>query len=109
MKHTRLVVTAFSLCIVLSLLASLLLLLNVNAIPKHTRMIDTGKQILESALAMELQEKNYVLSIHRDALDNVKDKITNLRKLLSFYEKSRFAEKGENFVELADWDEAMNL
>lgn len=109
MKPPRLVVTAFSICIVLSLLVGILLLLNVKAIPKHTRMINAGNQILESALGMELQEKNYVLSSHKEALDNVKDKITNLRKLLSFYEKSRFAEKRENFVELADWDEAMNL
>ena len=109
MKPTRLVVTAFSICIVFSLLVGILLLLNVKAIPKHTRMINTGNQILESALGMELQEKNYVLSSHKEALDNVKDKIINLRKLLSFYEKSRFAERRENFVELADWDEAMNL
>ena len=109
MKPSRLVVTAFSICIVLSLLTGLLLLLNVKAIPKHTRMIDTGKEILESALAMELQERDYLLSSHNEALDNVKDKISNLRKLLSFYEKSRFAERGENLVELADWDEAINL
>ena len=109
MKPTRLVITAFSICIALSLLISILLLLNVKAIPEHTRIIDTGKQIVESALAMQLQEKNYVLSSHKDVLGHVKDTISKSRKLLSFYEKSRFSEKQADLVALADWDEAMNL
>ena len=109
MKPTRLVITAFSICIALSLLIGILLLLNVKAIPQHTRMIDTGKQIVESALAMQSQEKDYVLSSHKDVLDHVKDTISNSRKLLTLYEKSTFAEKRADLVALADWDEAMNL
>ena len=109
MKPTRLVITAFSICIALSLLIGILLLLNVKAIPEHTRIMDTGKQIVESALAMQLQEKDYVLSSHKDVLGRVKDTISNSRKLLSFYEKSRFSEKQADLVALADWDEAMNL
>jgi hypothetical protein len=109
MKPTRLVITAFSICIALSLLIGILLLLNVKAIPQHTRMIDTGKQIVESALAMQSQEKDYVLSSHKDVLDHVKDTVSNSRKLLSLYEKSTFTEKRAGLVALADWDEAMNL
>ncbi|MBW1716227.1 MAG: hypothetical protein JRJ77_10455 [Deltaproteobacteria bacterium] len=109
MKQTGVVITAFGISIALSLLAGTLLLLNVKAIPNYTRMIDTGKQILESVLGAQLQEKNYLLYHQKDALDNVKDKVGNLRKLLSFYEKSRFAEKRAELFKLADWEEAMNL
>jgi hypothetical protein len=109
MKQTSVVTTAFSVCIALSFLIGTPLLLNVKDSPKYTRMIDTGKQILESVLEMQLQEKEYLLYHQKDALDNVKDKIGKLRDLLSFYEKSRFAEKRPEFFKLADWEEAMNL
>jgi hypothetical protein len=109
MKQTRVVTTAFSVCIALSFLIGTPLLLNVKDSPKYTRMIDTGKQILGSVLEMQLQEKEYLLYHQKDALDNVKDKIGKLRDLLSFYEKSRFAEKRPEFFKLADWEEAMNL
>ena len=109
MKQTRLVITAFSVCVALSLPIGIVFLVNVKAIPNYTRMIDTGKQILESVLGAQLQEKNYLLYHREDALDNIKDKIGNLRKLHSFYEKSRFAEKRAEFFKLADWEEAMNL
>ena len=86
-----------------------ILLLNVKDTPKYTRMIDTGSQIVESVLQMQLQERNYLLYYREDALDNVEDEIAKLRKLLSFYEKSRFAEKRAEFFELGHWEEAMNL
>jgi len=109
MKQTRVVMTAFSVCIALSFVIGTPLLLNVKDSPKYTRMIDTGKQILESVLEMQLQEKNYLLYHQKDALDNVKDKIVKLRDLLSLYEKSTFAEKRPEFFKLADWEEAINL
>ena len=108
MKQTRAVTTAFSVCIALSFLIGMPLLLNVKDSPKYTRMIDTGKQILGLVLEMQLQEKEYLYH-QKDALDDVKDKIGKLRDLLSFYEKSRFAEKRPEFFKLADWEEAMNL
>jgi len=109
MKLTRVVITAFCVGTALSLLIGTLLLLNAKAIPKYTRMIDTGRQILETVLEMQLQEKDYLLLHQEDALDNVKDEMGKLRKLLSFYEKSRIAEKQAGFFELAIWEEAMNL
>jgi len=109
MKLTRVVITAFSVCIVLSLLISTILLLNVKDIPKYTRMIDTGRQIVESVLEMQLQERNYLLYYREDAFENVADEIGKLRDLLSFYEKSRFAEKRAEFFKLRDWEEATNL
>ena len=109
MKQTRVVMTAFSVCIALSFLIGTSLLLNVKDSPKYTRMIDTGKQILGSVLEMQLQENEYLLYHQKDALDNVKDKIGKLRDLLSLYEKSTFAEKRPEFFKLADWEEAINL
>jgi len=109
MKQTRVVTTAFSVCIALSFVIGTLLLLNIKDSPKYTRMIDTGKQILESVLEMQLQENEYLLYHQKDALDNVKDKIGKLRELLTFYEKSTFAEKRPKFFKLAEWEEAINL
>lgn len=109
MKKPTVVKTAFSICALLSLLLGTLLLLNVKAIPKYTRLIADGKQIQGLVLKMELQEKNYVLYHQEDALENIKDKIGTLRTILSFYEKSTFAERpGEGF-NFAVWEEAMNL
>jgi hypothetical protein len=109
MKYIRADITAFIICIALSLLICTFLLLNVKAIPKYTHMVDTGKQILESVLELQLQEKNYLLYNQKNVLDNVKDKLSNLRGLLSFYEKSGFSENQAEFLGLADWEEAMNL
>ncbi len=109
MKQTRVVTAAFSVCIALSFLIGTLLLLNIKDSPKYTRMIDTGKQIRESVLEMQLQENEYLLYHQKDTLDNVKDKIGKLRDLLTFYEKSTFAEKRPKFFKLADWEEAINL
>jgi hypothetical protein len=109
MKQTRVVTAAFSVCIALSFLIGTLLLLNVKDSPKYARMIDTGKQILELILEMQLEEKNYLLYHKKDVLDNVKDEIGKLRDSLSFFEKSRFAEKRAELFKLADWEEAVNL
>lgn len=108
MKQAGVVIIAFSVCIALSLLIGAFLLLNVKAIPQYIHMMDTGKQILETVLEMQLEERNYLLQQQKDALDNVRDKMADLRKLHSFWEKSRFAEKRAEF-KLADWEKAMNL
>ena len=86
MKQTGVVIIAFSVCIVLSFLIGAFLLLNVKAIPKYIHMMDTGEQVLKSVLEMQLEEKNYLLLQRKDAFDNVKDKIANLRKLHSFWD-----------------------
>ncbi len=109
MKNITVVKTAFSICILLSLLIGVFLLLNVKAIPKYTRLIDNGKQILESVLEIQLQEKNYLLHQQEDVLDHIKERMGKLRKVLSFYEKSTFSEKQAEFFEFAVWEEAMNL
>ncbi len=109
MKNITVVKTAFSVCILLSLLIGTLLLLNVKAIPKYTRLIDSGKEIMESVLEMQIEEKDYLLYHKEDALDNVKDKIDNLRKILSFHEKSTLAERHGGFFEFTVWEEAITL
>ncbi len=109
MKQANVVTIAFSVCIFFSLLIGVFLLLNVKAIPTNIDMMKTGKQLLESVLEMQLEEKNYLVQQQKDALDNVKDKIANLRRLHSFWEKSRLADKGPEFLKLADWEKAMNL
>jgi hypothetical protein len=109
MKQTGVVIIAFSICIALSLVISAFLVLNGRAIPGYIHMMDTGKQILGAVLEMQLEEKNYLVLQHKDALDNVKDKVTKLRRLHSSWEKSRFAEKSAGLFELADWEKAMNL
>jgi len=109
MKHTGVVTTAFSICTALSFLAGIVLLSNIRAVPKYTRMIDTGKEIVASVLDMQLQEKNYLLYHREDALDRVKDEMDKLRKLHSFYEKPAISEKESAVLELDVWEEAMNL
>ena len=109
MKQTKVVITAFSVCIALSLLAGTILLLNVKDFPNYTHMLNTGKQGLESLLEMQLQERSYLLYHQQDALGNVKEKINKLRKLFSFYEKSRLDEDEAGLLELAGWEEAINL
>ena len=109
MKQTRVVIIAFSVCIALSLLAGTILLLNAKDFQKYTHMLNTGKQSRESVLEMQLQERNYLLYHQQDALGNVKEKINKLRKLFSFYEKASLDEKEVGLLELAGWDEAINL
>ncbi len=109
MKTATVVKTAFSICTLFSLLLGTLLLLNVKAIPKYTRLIADGNQIQGVVLEMKLEEKTCPLSHQEDVLDNVKDKIGGLRKILSFYEKSTFAEKPGEVFDVAVWEEAMNL
>ena len=109
MKQTGVVIIAFSVCIALSLLIGAFILLNVKAIPQYIDMMDTGEQTLETVLEMQLEERNYLLQQQKDALENVKDKIADLRKLHSFWEKSIVDEKRAEFFKLADWEKAMNL
>jgi len=78
MKQARVVTTAFSICIALSFLTGIVILSNVKAIPKYTRMIDSGKEIVAAVLDMQLQEKNYLLYHQEAALDRVKDEIDKL-------------------------------
>ncbi len=109
MKNAKEIKIAFSICIVLSLIICSIILLNVKAIPKYTHLIDSGKEIQELVLEMKLLAKSYLLYHQVDALDNVKDKIGELRKVLSFYEKSAFAGKPEDFFEFPIWEEAINI
>ena len=109
MKHTKVVITAFSICTGLSLIIGAFLLFNVKTMPEYTRMADTGKQILESVLEMESKEKIY-LQYHRDeVLDDVKDRIRKLRELLASYEKDRFTGEHADFLRFDVWEEAINL
>lgn len=109
MRHTRVVTAAFSICIALSLLVGIFLIVNVKTIPKYTHMIETGEEIVESILQTQLEEKNYFLFHRDDSLDKVKDEMSKLRRLLSFYEKSAFSKKRAEFLEVGVWEEAMNL
>ena len=109
MKHTKVVITAFCICIVLSLLLGTLLVLQVKAIPKYTRMVDTGKQLIESVMEMESQEQAYLLRYHKDVLDNIRDTIDKLRKLQSSYEEAGLTRERTEFLEFGVWEEAMNL
>ena len=109
MKFTRVVVAAFSICVLLSFLIGIFLLINVKAIPQYIRMIDTGKQVLESVLEIRLHEKNYLLHHKEDSLDSVKNEISTLRKLHSFYEKSTLPQERADLLGLSAWEEAVNL
>ncbi|MFV9645200.1 MAG: hypothetical protein ACNYWU_05190 [Desulfobacterales bacterium] len=109
MKNIKEIKIAFTICVVLFLIISAIILLNIRAIPKHTNLIDSGKQIQTLVLEMKLQAKSYLLYHHEDALDNVKDKIGELREILSFYEKSAFAGKPEDFFKFSIWEEAINI
>lgn len=109
MKNIKEIKIAFSICIVLFLIISSIVLLNVRAIPKYSHMIDSGKEIQELILEMKLQTKSYLLHHQEDALDNIKDKISELREILSFYEKPAFAGKPEDFFEFPIWEETINI
>jgi hypothetical protein len=111
MKHAKVVITAFCICTGLSLIIGTLLLFNAKAMPEYTRMMDTGKQVLEAVLEMESQEQAYLLAHREDVLEDFKEKTGKLRKLLTYYEKDRFtgAEEGEVFQQFDVWEEALNL
>lgn len=109
MKYTLVVKTAFSICTLLSLLISVLLLLNANAVEKYSAMIDAGQKMLETVLIMELHEKSYLLHENERVLDEVKDKIETLRKLVSTYEESDINDGPTESFQFALWEEAVNL
>jgi hypothetical protein len=109
MKYTRVVKAAFSICTLFSLVIGALLLLNARGAERYFRMTDTGREILETVLAMELQEKSYLLHEEEKTLDDVKDKIDTLRTLLSTYEESGTHDGSPEFFEFALWEEAINL
>ena len=109
MKNIKEIKIVFSICIVLFFIICSIILLNVRAIPKYTHLIDSGKQIQELILEMKLLTKSYLLYHQEDALDNFKDKISELREIFSFYEKPAFAGKPEDFFEFSIWEEGINL
>jgi len=109
MKHAKVVITTFCICIGLSFVIGTLLLLNAKAIAKNTRLVDTGKQILESVLELESKEKAYLLHQQVDMQKDVKDRIENLRRLLAQYEKDRLTSDKKSFLEFDVWEEALNL
>ena len=109
MKHTKVVITAFSICTGLSLIIGAFLLYNIKAMPKCRQMADNGKQILEAVLEMESKEKVYLLQHREEVLDGVKDRIGKLRELLAFYEKDRFTGEFSDFLRFDVWEEAINL
>lgn len=109
MKNTKIVKAAFSVCILFSLLIGTVLLLNIKAISKYTLLIDSGKQIIDLVSKLKLLEKNYLLHLQHDVLDDVKDNLDKIRKRLAFYEKSGFANKQPELFEFAAWEEAISL
>lgn len=109
MKNTKIVKVAFSVCILFSLLIGTVLLLNIKAISKYTLLIDSGKQIIDLVSKLKLLEKNYLLHLQHDVLDDVKDNLDKIRKRLAFYEKSGFANKQPELFEFAAWEEAISL
>jgi len=109
MKNVSVVKAAFSACILFSLLIGAVLLFNIKAIPEYTRLIDSGKQIIDSVSELELLEKNYLLYFQHDVLDSVKDNIGDIREVLTSYEKSDFVKKLPISSEFAAWEEAISL
>jgi len=100
---------AFSICTVLSLLIGVFLLFNVKAIPKYIYMNEAGKEILNTVIEMQMEEKDYLIYNNEDAFYNARDKIDSLRKSFSLYEKSISAENEAGVFDFAAWDEAINL
>ncbi|MBW2568607.1 MAG: hypothetical protein JRD93_10925 [Deltaproteobacteria bacterium] len=109
MKNSKLIKIAFTVCISFSLIFGSIILLNMRDVPEYTHMINSGKQMHELALEMKLQVKNYLFCNQKDSLDNIKDKISELRKTLCFYEQTAFAEKLEEFFKFSAWEEAINI
>jgi hypothetical protein len=109
MKYTRVVKTAFSISTVLSLSFSVLLLISLKDIRQHSKMIGTGRQMLESVFMMELQEKDYLLHEKEEKVAEVKADIDTLRKSVSAYEKSGSLSGSIQPFDFAMWEEAINL
>jgi len=109
MRLTKVVIATFITCTALSLLIGSFLLFQVKSIPEYCRMTHTGEEVRRSLLKMQLQEQTYLLRHHEDTLENVRDSIADLRKTLSFYEKSKYGEEQVDFLEFAAWEEAVNL
>ncbi len=107
MKNSKLIKIAFTVCIFISLIFGSIILLNIRTVPEYTHMMDSGKQMHQLVLEMKLQANDYLLYNH--SLDNVKDKISELRKALYFYEKAAFAGKLEGFFNFYAWEEAINI
>ena len=109
MKNTRVVKAAFSTCILFSLLIGTVILLNIKTIPEYTRLNNSGKQIIDSISELKLLEKNYLLYLQNDVLDDVNAILDSIRKILTFYEKSGFTKKLSVLSEFAAWEEAISL
>ncbi len=109
MKNSKLIKIAFAVCIFISLIFGSIVLLNIRAVPEYTHMMNSGKQMHQLILEMKLQAKDYLLYNQKDSLDNVKDKISELRKVLYFYEKTAFVGKLEGFFNFYAWEEAINI
>lgn len=109
MKNSKLIKIAFTVCIFISLVFGSIVLLNIRAVPEYTHMMDSGKQMHQLVLEMKLQARDYLLYNQKDLLDNVKHKISELRKALYFYEKTAFAGKLEGFFNFYVWEEAINI
>ncbi len=109
MKNVKPAIIAFSICTVLSIVMGAFLLLNVRNIPGAGLMLDSGKQIMESVLEMRLQENNYLLNRNENALEHVRDKTGELRKLISPFEKSVMDDEVKAELRLSRLEEAINL
>ena len=109
MKLTKVIIGAFGACTALSLLIGSFLLVQIKSISDYGGMIRTGEEIRRTVLDMEIQERGYLLQHHENAIDNVRNSIGNLRKTLSFYEKSPKGREQAEFFNFAAWEEAMNL
>jgi hypothetical protein len=72
-------------------------------------MVDTGKQIVESVVEMQLQEQTYLLRHHEDVLGNVRERIDSLRKLHSSYENMGLTQETKDLLKFSVWEESMNL
>jgi len=109
MKHTKVVFTAFSICIVLSLLICIVLLTQVKSVHKYSHMVDTGRQIVQLVVEMQLEEQTYLLRHHEEVLGNVGERIDRLRKLHTSYENIGLVQEATGALEFAAWEESMNL
>ena len=109
MKNSKLIKIAFTVCIFISLIFGSIILLNIRTVPEYTHMMDSGKQMHQLVLEMKLQANDYLLYNQKDSLNNIKDKISELRKALYFYEKAAFAGKLEGFFNFYAWEEAINI
>jgi hypothetical protein len=109
MRLTKVVIAAFTISAALSLLIGSFLFFQVKSIPLHCRMIYTGEEIQRAVLNIQLQKQAYLLRHHQDAIEKVRDSMADLRKAHSFYEKERPGGEEAELLQLAAWEEAMNL